>query len=58
MRDELVVERKQVGVGKDGNPICERFRLQFGPTASALIWQLAAGLPLRVIPIIAATVTG
>jgi hypothetical protein len=37
MRDELVVERKQVGVGKDGNPICERFRLQFGPTASALI---------------------
>ncbi|MGN6718445.1 MAG: hypothetical protein ACTHMB_07145 [Candidatus Binatia bacterium] len=26
MRDELVVERKQVGVDKDGNPIGERFQ--------------------------------
>ena len=31
IRDELVVERKQVGVDKDGNPIGERFQLQFGP---------------------------
>ena len=31
MRDELVVERKQVGVDKDGSPIGERFQLQFGP---------------------------
>jgi hypothetical protein len=33
MRDELVVERKQVGVDKDGNPIGERFQLQFGPVS-------------------------
>jgi hypothetical protein len=50
MRDELVVERKQVGVDKDGNPIGERFQLQFGPTASAWILAVGRGLASESCP--------